>query len=217
MLSIISVVGMLGSKLVAKLGGVILISLITTLLLVGYVKAAEINYIENKGKGYIEISGNIYGGDYEKLEVLSKEHPDVTDVILANSGGGNAYGGWKLAEVIRYNEFNTYAFNMCASSCTHAFMGGVERIIYSKEAALRFHPPYSNDYPKDITLLAVEQRSMAFAISEAIKWTYYTTGGKEWETISLVQDFYNKGSPDELVSYRPQELLEAGIVTRIIK
>lgn len=144
----------------------------------------------------IEVLGDLEFGISDEVEALLKQHPDVT-LIHLNSPGGRIGEGYRLYDLIRYNNLTTYTSTECSSACTYAFMGGKTRII-DAQAKLGFHQPKSaglnNDYlgfdfVEDIAFFVDNGVSESF-----IKKAYSTKPGDMWY-------------PDR------NALLDAGIIT----
>lgn len=85
----------------------------------------------------IEITGGIKYGLTDDVLTLMKASPRI-DTLHLNSVGGRLGEAARLNEVIRDAGFKTYVSGMCASACTLAFAGGVERWI-GPDATLGFH------------------------------------------------------------------------------
>lgn len=85
----------------------------------------------------IEITGGIKYGLTDDLLTLMKASPRVATLHL-NSVGGRVGEAMRLNKVIRDAGLTTYVSDMCASACTLAFAGGVERWI-APDARLGFH------------------------------------------------------------------------------
>jgi hypothetical protein len=114
----------------------------------------------------IVATGDIYIDDDRRLLNLFKSAGDtsrIARVLMINSPGGQAGGGFKLAFIARYlklavmvasprDEFS-YGPAYCASACTLVLSGGVKRIVmpgsvvaihWSKEPPPIFDPATSN-------------------------------------------------------------------------
>lgn len=85
----------------------------------------------------IEITGGIKYGLTDDLLTVMKASRRIKTIHL-NSDGGRVAEGLRLNKVIRDAGLNTYVSDKCASACTIAFAGGVERWI-GEYAKLGFH------------------------------------------------------------------------------
>jgi hypothetical protein len=85
----------------------------------------------------LEHAGGItFGVTNEMQELLDADV--VIRVVHLNSRGGRVAEARKLRDLIRERRLITYTASVCASACTIAFMGGVQRYI-APEARLGFH------------------------------------------------------------------------------
>ena len=100
----------------------------------------------------LEVSGPI-GPDSTAVvsRVIDKLQPcfdendrPVPNIVALSSGGGLLSDGFMLGEMIRSRGMHTtvLAGTYCASSCTIAFMGGVQRTM-AAESSLMFHSPFT--------------------------------------------------------------------------
>ncbi|TCK23739.1 hypothetical protein EV667_3580 [Ancylobacter aquaticus] len=87
----------------------------------------------------VEITGGFKYGLTDELLTLLKASPRIETIHL-NSIGGRLGEGLRLNKVIREAGLKTYVSSLCASACTIAFAGGVERWI-APEAKMGFHGP----------------------------------------------------------------------------
>lgn len=79
-----------------------------------------------------------YGTDSaDAVGVALQKHPSVRNVVLAGPGG-RIGAAFKISRMIRQRRINTRVETTCASACTIALLGGVERSI-SPGARLDFH------------------------------------------------------------------------------
>ncbi|RTL86520.1 hypothetical protein EJV44_24660 [Ancylobacter aquaticus] len=85
----------------------------------------------------VEITGGFKYGLADDLLTLMKASPRIATIHL-NSEGGRLGEGLRLNKVIRDAGLNTYVSDRCASACTIAFAGGVERWM-APHAKLGFH------------------------------------------------------------------------------
>lgn len=103
-------------------------------------------------------------GDFRKF-LAETEYPPTN--IRFNSPGGDLSAGLELGQLIRANGFDTEAF-YCASACTYAFLGGVERRFVGDETKFGVHRFYKEKAVLNPTLeqftgqdLGATQRVMA--------------------------------------------------------
>ena len=111
---------------------------------------------------WISAEGEIVEDSASRLEKFLKAHPDAGGLIVRlHSGGGDLVASMEIGRVIRQRGLRTavshtifepvtakdtlsarYAKGACASACTYAFLGGVERMI-DETSRLGVHQFYS--------------------------------------------------------------------------
>jgi hypothetical protein len=91
----------------------------------------------HRGGTELEYVGGITFGATDEVRKLLDVDPAIR-VIHLTSPGGRIGEARKLRDFIRERRLVTYAASECASACTLAFMGGVQRFI-APEAKLGFH------------------------------------------------------------------------------
>lgn len=85
----------------------------------------------------LEYAGGITFGATDEVRKMLDAAPSVR-VIHLNSNGGRIAEARQLRDLIRDRGLVTYTSQVCASACTIAFMGGIERYI-APDAKLGFH------------------------------------------------------------------------------
>lgn len=92
---------------------------------------------------WINAKGEITDKTTADFMAYLKTHPHEPPVIRFDSPGGSLRGGIQFGETIRKLGYSTQA-TFCASSCTYAFMGGVERSLVGDGAKIGVHRFYRN-------------------------------------------------------------------------
>lgn len=85
----------------------------------------------------LSVSGSLELGITKAFKAELIAHPDVVQVIL-NSTGGNIYEARGMSQTIRQNGLKTRVDAICASACTTAFIGGLQRTL-GPDGKLGFH------------------------------------------------------------------------------
>src|SRR6266446_8755693 len=85
----------------------------------------------------LEYAGGITFGATDEVRNLLDADPAI-HVIHINSQGGRVAEARKLRDLIRERRLVTYTASACASACTIAFMGGIQRYV-APGAKLGFH------------------------------------------------------------------------------
>lgn len=146
----------------------------------------------------IEITGGIKYGLTDDLLTVMKASRRIKTIHL-NSDGGRVAEGLRLNKVIRDAGLNTYVSDKCASACTLAFAGGVERWI-AEYAKLGFHA----------------SAAPGFSSAEGVD-------GDEIQSAVLVRSGFDKAFVDKALAtpnadlWVPElaELQAAGVVTHV--
>lgn len=144
----------------------------------------------------VVLSGGINDGSAAELEKTLQLAPSVSTVVLSSNGGW-IREGLMLADVIRKYGLSTYVEDLCASSCTLAFLAGKERSA-APSAIIGFHSarmvgsqgPTAND-------------NVQFQAA--------------YSAANLTDDFIRKAlsvAPDKQWNPSHEELLSAGVLTR---
>jgi hypothetical protein len=130
----------------------------------------------------LEYAGGITFGATDDVRVLLDADPEIR-VIHLNSPGGRVGEARKLRNLIRERNLVTYTASECASACTIAFMGGVERFV-APEAKLGFHRA---DFPgltrKELARLNAEEWQRLVAEGVAVWFAthaYSTPSDSMW-------------------------------------
>jgi len=85
----------------------------------------------------LSVSGPYGMGSEEKVREALERHKSVREVVLAGPGGRASVGS-EIFRMIRNAKLATRVDTACASACTIAFLGGVERTV-SPSGRLGFH------------------------------------------------------------------------------
>jgi len=153
----------------------------------------------------VVVSGHIVWGADRQLAALLDSHPDIEFVELS-SKGGRLGPGFRLARLIADRGLSTHVNELCASSCTFAFVAGQERVL-QHGAKLGFHAPASHFDPSNSTAKddARLQQQVAYLND------YFLKAGIPQSFINhiLATPFTDAWFPSE------KELIDAGVVTRV--
>jgi hypothetical protein len=147
----------------------------------------------------LEFAGGITFGATDEVRVLLDADPHIR-VIHLNSPGGRVGEAHKLKDLIRERQLVTYTSSECASACTIAFMGGVQRFL-ALEAKLGFHRA---DFPG----LTKEQLA---DINQAYRLWLLEQGVPAW-----FADHVYSTSSDSVWWPTFDELKWAGVITGIV-
>jgi len=146
----------------------------------------------------LELTGAMPFGLTEELKKHLDANPDIR-VIHLNSIGGRVAEARKLRGLIASRQLITYSSKGCASACVSAFIGGKIRVLH-RDAKLGFHQP---SFPG----MAANQMTPEI---EAEKRDFVKAG----VDAGFVQKAFAVPN-HELWAPSPQELLQAGVITRI--
>lgn len=146
----------------------------------------------------IHLRGPFEVGVTHRVTEFFRQNPGVSGIIL-DSDGGQIYEGRGLAFLIRDNGLKTYTLDRCLSSCTTAFVAGVERVL-GAGARLGFHQYMTHSIIPSISVPDEQRRDMEIFRQQGVSQAFL----------------------DQAFSYPPQslwwpeveELLEAGVVHR---
>ena len=139
---------------------------------------------------YVFARGSIGIKTHTKLEDVLDRNPKARMVFL-QSGGGVAYSGARMGEIIRNRGLNTSAFGICASACLLAYLGGKER-FKSKDAKIGFH--------RAVSLVELTKEERERTLNEVLQFlrAYFFTMGAEpealepaWKRSSFNMYWYN--------------------------
>lgn len=92
---------------------------------------------------WINAKGDITDKTTADFVAYLKNHPFEPTIVRFDSPGGSLSGGIQLGKIIRKLGYSTQA-TFCASACTYAFMGGVERSLVGDGAKIGVHRFYQN-------------------------------------------------------------------------
>jgi hypothetical protein len=92
---------------------------------------------------WINAKGEITDKTTADFLAYLKNHPYEPLIVRFDSPGGSLSGGIQLGETIRKLGYSTQA-TFCASACTYAFIGGVERSLVGDGAKIGVHRFYQN-------------------------------------------------------------------------
>jgi len=139
-----------------------------------------------------------WGGEGAVRQALD-QNPGIRTVVLAGPGGRIAVGG-ELYEMFRERKLATRVDDECASACTIAFLGGVDRSI-SPGGRLGFH---RGSFPglSDNDLYETNRDFRRFLLYQA----------------KLTPQFVDRvfaTPPDDIWEPTPQELLAGRVITRV--
>jgi len=151
------------------------------------------------------VSGEIEIGITQALELILKENPDLSTVIL-ESIGGQIYEGRGLSRLFTKHQIDTYSYQECSSACATAFIGGKTRHL-GQSAKLGFHQ-YKQDttkFPKAVPFHnLIEEQNHDLKI---------------FKSQSIHQQFLDKvflQTSDGIWYPTHSELLEAGVIHSVI-
>ena len=150
------------------------------------------------------LNGEFNKGISKKLESVLADNPQV-NILVLNSGGGLSYEAIKVFDIVKKNNLHTYVIKKCSSACIKAFIAGEKRIIADK-GALGFHQPHPRFLSKKYS-----KEALKIFLDEYVE--LLTSQG-------VSKDFANKvfqAGPEDMWIPSNQELLEAGVVFKIIK
>lgn len=128
----------------------------------------------------------IEDGDAEALTEVLRANPGVGTIEL-NSGGGDYFEAFDLADVIIDFGLATHVAGRCESSCAHAFLGGTRRTL-ARGGRLGFHrtswesdaaAQYYKDWRDD------ERWRTPF---DMISWTYEDTQAEVYDRLVFMMD-----------------------------
>jgi hypothetical protein len=148
----------------------------------------------------LEFAGGVTFGTAKEFEQFL-EAMGTLKIVHLNSQGGRVLEAQRIAELIRTRNLITYVSNQCLSACTIMFLGGRERYI-ADSGRLGFHQP---DFPglKDEDRRAIiaeeETRLRRLGVSDAFARRAL------------------QAKPDNMWFPALTELLDAGVVTRIVQ
>ena len=120
-------------------------AILSQILLVGSVRAADIS-IENGSKlNVIHISGRISADDDNKFLGILPSTSQPT-VVSLRSNGGNVVASLNIAEIIKSAQFDTVVprNSVCASACGLIWLAGATR-FYTPTSSIGFHAAFRKE------------------------------------------------------------------------
>ena len=99
--------------------------------------ASQYELLLNQDKRELSITGKIELGITRAVTELLDQHSTIKTVVLY-SDGGNVYEARGLAKLFVQRNLNLHVADKCASACTIAFAGGVNRTA-NRAASFGFH------------------------------------------------------------------------------
>lgn len=170
-------------------------------------------------QGHIEID------TADKLKKFLKNSPPGKTTVVFDSPGGNLVGGIQLGLLIRQLEFDTAALEtvdeemrgetkviaanpMCASACSLAFLGGVNRSV-EEGARLGVHQFYSSgaqigDAETQVLMTSIAGYIQLMGVNRRfMDLASLTSAGKmHWLTLSEVKSLQVDNSSPELAAWK---------------
>jgi hypothetical protein len=153
-----------------------------------------------RGGTELEYSGGItFGATDEVRRMLDADQ--AIRVIHLNSNGGREAEARNLRDLVRDRKLITYTSSICASACTYAFLGGVQRYM-APDARLGFH---RGDFP------GFTPEQLAVENETAKRWLV-ANGVPAW----FAERAYSTPS-DSMWWPTLDELKQAGVVTAVAR
>jgi hypothetical protein len=149
--------------------------------------------------GTLYVEGSYGLGGEDAVRRALDHNPTVRTVVLAGPGGRLSVG-FELYEMFRERKLATRVDDDCASACTVAFLGGVERSI-SPGGRLGFH---RGSFP------GLSDSDMHESNRDFRRFLLYIA--------RLTPQFVDRvfaTPPDEIWEPTPQELLAGRVITRV--
>jgi hypothetical protein len=167
-----------------------------------YTGDAELNQLAvrvSADGGTLYVEGSYGLGGEETVRRALDQNPGIRTVVLAGPGGRLSVGG-DLYEMFRDRKLATRVDDECASACTIAFLGGVDRSI-SPGGRLGFH---RGSFPglSDSDLYETNRDFRRFLLYQA----------------KLTPQFVDRvfaTPPDDIWEPTPQELLAGRVINRV--
>jgi ATP-dependent protease ClpP protease subunit len=187
----------------------------------GVARPAEVWASEDKRTIYLV--GEIVGDTLAKFTAVAKANPEARTLYLA-SPGGRVWEGYMIGSLVREKGLDTWVEYDCASSCTQIFAAGKAR-LFGQQARLGFHQTYRENWRtgdlegseyKDEADLAARLADEA-KLQAMPRGDKYMVRALRWAKVPdafLVKVLRTK--PEDSWSPPAEELLKAGMVTRVI-
>ena len=175
-------------------------------------------YTQDGGK-YVNAWGPIEVSDAEDFKAfLAKNKLPAGTEIWLYSGGGSVWAAQEMAKMIRSNGFDTAVNGPCESACTDMFLGGKNRYLVSDDGKLGYHAAsVSEEYMDEIDDIHILELGQFFGVSEVYFGLQYITPGKHINFAKLIFDAHNRVESSIMMYPSTQMLLNAGVVTKIIR
>ena len=188
-----------------------IIAAIAALFITVNANAAEYTYGRTlTGAKTLTITGEIFDTDEYLIEGHLAIEPKY---VYLDSPGGSVQAGWAMAEAIRNAGAETVvnSSSKCASACTFAFMGGVERWV-EDGAKMGYHPASVEDW-QGYTQDQAYGYGQATAIDTALRYAYYAPEGAEFAVLKFINKVYQTTTADEMHWADHDELVKVGFAT----
>jgi len=159
-----------------------------------------------KDNTFIHLEGDIGYGVSKDVHKLLMQHSGIKGIIL-DSGGGLAYEGYELSNLVRIYNLDTYTLKFCMSACTTAFISGEKRYL-GIGSFLGFHqsmshiPSIQNSYTMAGIHKRQKEKNLVLFNMREIDYEFF-------EKASNAQN-------DDPWYPSVNELIEAGVVHEII-
>lgn len=107
------------------------------------VNALEVERVTYTDEEALYVEGLYESGDFDLFKETLDNNPEVTLIVFGPSTGGLTSESYPISRLIRSNKLNTIVATgaVCVSSCTIAWMGGVDRFM-EDGSELWIHRPY---------------------------------------------------------------------------
>lgn len=153
----------------------------------------------------LTITGELEFGIVDTVTQQLNNHPQIVEIILA-SPGGQIYEGRGLGLLFQQRKLNTVVNDTCASACTTAFIGGVQRTLGSK-GKIGFHR-YGIDSSRQRQITAF----YSLTDEQAKDLNFFRQQGVDENFLQSV--FVT--AHESLHFPTPAQLLKAGFVTQVL-
>lgn len=164
-------------------------------------RAGKYSFVPSADGLKLLLTGSIELGISKQFAKQLKQNPNLQTIVL-NSPGGNIYEARGLSKMIRENGLSTLVESQCTSACTIVFIGGIIRALM-QDARLGFH-----QYRIDAAYKVLN--ADASAEQERDRMLYAAANVKQWFLMKMFES-----RSDEMWFPKIEELLDAGVVTRI--
>lgn len=189
------------------------ITLLIFALATSYANAAQFSTYEVEGNNVVQVFGEIVAGDELRL------HQEITNsnanLVLLQSPGGSVDVGWKMAAVIRANQVDTFVVDQCASACTYAFMGGVQRTI-TDTAKMGYHS-FRIDTDTSLNTNDLLQYGQAEGVRAAKEYISYAGEKYALEILHFIDKVYHNTHWSSMYWANPYEMTVIGFATNVVK